>query len=189
MLLLGKLTSFEFEEIYISYFFRLKQFALEYVLSEEDAENIVQDVFTALWERNEMTNINSNLIPFLFVAIKNRSINLLRHRAVMQKTANKIQEEYQLTLQVKLASLEMFDDSLFDEEDVEQIVTSVINSLPDRCREIFIKSKIEGKKQKEIAEEMNISIKTVEAQMSIAYKKIKTELKDYFPLLLFLLGS
>ena len=52
-------------------------------------------------------------------------------------------------------------------------------------RVIFIKSKIEGKKQKDIAVEMNISLKTVENQMNIAYKKLKSELKDYLPLLLF----
>ena len=61
-----------------------------------------------------------------------------------------------------------------------------MNSLPGKCREIFLKSKIEGKKQKEIAEEMNISINTVETQMGIAYKKLRSELKDYFPLFVFL---
>lgn len=65
----------------------------------------------------------------------------------------------------------------------------MINSLPEKCREIFIKSKIEGKKQKDIAVEMNISLKTVENQMNIAYKKLKSELKDYLPLLLFFLNN
>ena len=66
------------------------------------------------------------------------------------------------------------------------IVNSILNGLSERCREIFLKSKIEGKKQKEIAEEMNISINTVETQMGIAYKKLRNELKDYFPLFIFL---
>lgn len=61
--------------------------------------------------------------------------------------------------------------------------------MPKKCREIFIKSKIEGKKQKDIAAELNISLKTVENQMAIAYKKIKSELKDYLPLLIFLLAN
>ena len=65
----------------------------------------------------------------------------------------------------------------------------MIDSLPEKCREIFIKSKIVGKKQKEIAAELNISLKTVENQMAIAYKKIKGELKAYLPLLLFLLAN
>ena len=61
-----------------------------------------------------------------------------------------------------------------------------INSLPEKCREIFIKNKIEGKKQKEIALELNISINTIESQMAIAYKKLRVELKDVLQLFVFL---
>ena len=167
----------------------MKYFALEYVLSEEDAENIVQDVFTELWERKELLTYNINLVAFLFTSIKNRCIDHLRHRVIVRDAVNQIQEEYQVTLKVKLASLELFDQSLLSEQDIEKIVSEVINALPEKCREIFIKSKIEGKKQKDIASEMNISLKTVENQMNIAYKKLKSELKDYLPLLLFLLSN
>lgn len=189
MLAEKKILSDHFEEIYVSWFSRMKYFALEYVVSEEDAENVVQDVFTELWERKEILAYDVNLVALLFTSIKNRCIDLLRHRVVVQEAVNLIQEEYQATLRVKLASLELFDQSMLSEQDVERIITEVINALPEKCREIFIKSKIEGKKQKEIAAELNISIKTVENQMAIAYKKIKNELKDYFPLLLFLLAN
>ena len=72
---------------------------------------------------------------------------------------------------------------------IYQPITKKRLFLPEKCREIFIKSKIEGKKQKDIAAELNISLKTVENQMAIAYKKIKSELKDYLPLLIFLLAN
>lgn len=184
-----KTPSGRFEEIYVSWFSRMKYFALEYVVSEEDAENIVQDVFTELWERKEILAYDHvNLTALLFTSVKNRCIDLLRHRVVVQEATNRMQEEYQITLRMKLASLELFDQTILSEQDIERIITEVIDSLPEKCREIFIKSKIEGKKQKEIAEELNISIKTVENQMAIAYKKIKSELKDYLPLLLFLLN-
>lgn len=176
-----------FEEIYVSWFSRMKCFALEYVVSEEDAENIVQDVFTELWDRKEVLAYDVNLIAILFTSIKNRCIDLLRHRVVVKEATNLIQEEYQITLRMKLASLELFDQSMLSEQDIEKIITEAIDSLPEKCREIFIKSKIEGKKQKEIAEELDISLKTVENQMSIAYKKIRFQLRDYLPLLLFLL--
>ena len=169
--------------------FRMKYFALEYVVSEEDAENIVQDVFTELWERKEILAYDVNLVALLFTSIKNRCIDLLRHRIVVKEAVNLIQEEYQATLRMKLASLELFDQSLLSEQDIERIITEVVDSLPEKCREIFIKSKIEGKKQKDIAAELNISLKTVENQMNIAYKKIKSELKDYLPLLIFLLAN
>ena len=182
MLVEKKILSDHFEEIYVSWFSRMKYFALEYVVSEEDAENIVQDVFTEL-------AYDVNLVALLFTSIKNRCIDLLRHRIVVKEAVNLIQEEYQATLRMKLASLELFDQSLLSEQDIERIITEVVDSLPEKCREIFIKSKIEGKKQKDIAAELNISLKTVENQMAIAYKKIKSELKDYLPLLIFLLAN
>ena len=88
---------------------------------------------------------------------------------------------------MNLNSLEAFDQNLFSEQDIEKIITRALNSLSDKCREIFIMSKIEGKKQKEIATELNISINTIETQMGIAYKKLRAELKDHLPLLLFIL--
>lgn len=109
----------------------------------------------------------------------------MRRRLLAKETADKLQEEHQLTLRLKFDSLEAFDNNLFNENDIEQIITRAIDALPDKCREIFIKSKIEGMKQKDIAVEMNISINTIETQMGIAYKKLKIELKDYLPLFLF----
>ena len=90
-------------------------------------------------------------------------------------------------LQIKFQSLEAFDELLFSEPDIETVIQNAIESLPQKCREIFILNKIEGKKQKIIAQELNISINTVESQMAIAYKKLKETLKDYAPLLIFLL--
>lgn len=181
-------TSVDFEEVYVSYFSKMKYFAQEYVLSEEDAENIVQDVFTDLWEKREVLSFHINLVAFLFTSIKNRCIDHLRHKIITQEVATQLQEEYSVTLRLKYDSLESFDQNLFSEQDIEQIISKAINTLPDKCKEIFIKSKIEGKKQKVIAEELNISVNTVETQMGIAYKKLKAELKDYFPLLLFLIS-
>ena len=177
MLVEKKILSDHFEEIYVSWFSRMKYFALEYVVSEEDAENIVQDVFTELWEKKEILAYDVNLVALLFTSIKNRCIDLLRHRIVVKEAVNLMQEEYQATLRMKLASLELFDQSLLSEQDIERIITEVIDSLPEKCREIFIKSKIEGKKQKEIAAELNISLKTVENQMAIAYKKLNSSYK------------
>lgn len=182
-------TPFDFEEIYVSYFSRMKYFAQEYVLQEEDAENIVQDVFTELWEKKELLAYDINLIAFLFTAIKNRCIDYLRRKVIAREAASQLQEEYAVTLRIKLTSLERLDQDLFSAEEIEKIITEAINTLPEKCREIFIKSKIEGKKQKEIASELGISLKTIESQMAIAYKKLKTELHEYLPLLLFFLNS
>lgn len=178
-----------FEDIYLSYFSKMKHFAQEYVILEEDAENIVQDVFTELWEKREMLNMPINLIAYLFTTIKNKCLNHLRHKTIVNETANLLQEEYFITLRMNLNSLEAFDQNLFSEQDIEQIITKALNTLSPKCKEIFIMSKIEGKKQKQIAAELNISINTVETQIGIAYKKLRVELKNYMPLFLFLLYS
>ena len=75
------------------------------------------------------------------------------------------------------------------EDNIKDIIEKALNALPERCREIFILSKLEGRKQKEIAEELNVSVKTIETQMTIAYKKLREELKNHLPLLLFILSS
>lgn len=176
----------DFEEVYLTYFSRMKNFALEYVLSEQDAENIVQDVFMELWEKKEILSVQINLIAYLFTAIKNRCIDFIRHTILVRDVADKLQEEHLLTLKMKFYSLEAFDNNILSDNNIEAIISKAINALPEKCREIFIKSKIEGKKQKEIAAELNISINTIETQMGIAYKKLKIELKDFLPIFLFL---
>ena len=175
-----------FEDVYLSYFSKMKYFAKEYVISEEDAENIVQDVFVELWENKEMLNMHMNLIAYLFTTIKNKCLNHLRHKLVVQETANKLQEEYTISLRMNLDSLETFDNNLFSDQDIEKLISRALDALPEKCRAIFIMSKIEGKKHNEIAQELNISINTVGSQIGIAYKKPRTELKDYLPILLFL---
>lgn len=75
----------KFEDIYLSYFSKMKHFAQEYVVLEEDAENIVQDVFTELWEKREMLNMPINLIAYLFTTIKNKCLNHLRHKTIVTK--------------------------------------------------------------------------------------------------------
>ena len=166
--------SSQFEEIYLSHYARMKRFAMEYVIREEDAENIVQDVFLELWEQKLLLVSHTYLFAWLFTATKNRCLDLLRHKTVVRKGAEKLMDEHNIELQMKLQSL-------------ESVVQKAIDTLPKKCREIFVMNKIEGKKQKAIAAELNISVHTVESQMTIAHRKLKEALKEYIPLLLFLL--
>ena len=172
-----------FERIYIRYYSRMKRFAREYVVSNEDAENILQDIFMDFWEKREVYLKHANLTAYLFVSVKNKCIDYLRRKVREQKATDRLQKEYILALKINLDSLEALDEGIFEEDDVKGIIYKAINSLPDKCREIFIMSKMQGKKQKDIAEELNISVNTVETQMGIAYKKLKVELKNLYSLL------
>ncbi|MDR1201718.1 MAG: RNA polymerase sigma-70 factor [Tannerellaceae bacterium] len=166
-----------FNEFYIHWYSRMKHFACEYVISEDDAEDIIQDIFLELYEKFHLLENRVNIVAYVFTAIKNRCIDHLRHKIVEQETARRMQEEHFLTLRMKFDSLEILEENLFNEENLEEIITKALNTLPERCRNIFIKHKIEKKKRKEIAEELNISPKTVENQLTIAYRKLHEKLK------------
>ena len=166
-----------FEEIYLNYFSRLLRFAREYVVLKEDAENIVQDVFLVLWEHRDDPQICINLTGYLFTLTKNRCIDFLRRKAHAEKGKQQIQKAYELELQMRLNSLEAIEQAFISNSDMEQIINRAIDSLPERCREIFIRNKIDGKKYREIAEEMQISVNTVENQMGIALRKLREELR------------
>ena len=178
----------DFENFYITWYSRVKHFARDYVLSDEEAENITQDVFLDFYQKRDTLDFHINVIAYLFTSVKNRCIDYLRRKLLEQEAATKMQEDFDLSFRMKFDSLEAFDvDGL--SEDIKDIIEKALNALPERCREIFILSKLEGKKQKEIAEELNVSVKTIETQMTIAYKKLREELKNHLPLLLFILSS
>ncbi len=179
----------DFESFYITWYSRVKYFARDYVLSEEEAENITQDVFLELYQKKDIMDLHINLVAYLFTSVKNKCINCLRRKLLEQEAAVRMQEEFELSFRMKFDSLEAFDVDELSEENIKDIIEKALQTLPDRCREIFVLSKLQGKKQKEIAEELNISVKTVESQITIAYKKLKEELKNHLPLLLFIFSS
>ncbi|MDL2281510.1 RNA polymerase sigma-70 factor [Parabacteroides sp. OttesenSCG-928-G06] len=168
-----------FDQVYVIYYSRMLRFAREYLMQEEDAENVVQDIFLFLWEKRDVLDIKVSLTAYLFTLVRNRCLDFLRHQSV--------KEEFSKDYEMKRMALEQFNHSFTSDEDIETIIQEAICKLPERCREVFIKSRIEGKKYKEIAEELNISVNTVENQISIALRKLRVELKDYLPLLLFLI--
>jgi len=170
-----------FETIYITYYARLKRFAREYVICDDDAENIVQDVFLELWQKQVALNLYVNISAFLLSSVRNRCIDFLRHKIVVNKANNHLQTEYEYAFRLKLQTLEILEHDQFQDTKLEKVITDAIDSLPEKCREIFIKNKIEKKKQKEIAVELNISINTIESQIAIAYKKLRKELSHIIP--------
>jgi len=184
----AKIFRDNFEEIYVSNYRGMVRFAKEFVGNREDAENIVQDAFTDIWETGSKALYEKNhILGLLFTSIKNRCIDLLRHNIIVREVENLMQEKFRRDMKMKFDTLEAFDRDLFmSDERIDEIINNSINTLPEKCRQIFVMNKIEGKKHVIIAEELNISVNTVETQMGIAYKKLREELKNYLPLVTFL---
>ncbi|MDR1501138.1 MAG: RNA polymerase sigma-70 factor [Prevotella sp.] len=171
----------DFENIYLLYDRRMIRFAEGYVGNKEEAENIVHDTFADIWESRGRINFSIDHMPaILFTSLKNKCIDYLRHQIVIREAEHVIQETLRLDRQIRFDALELFHEEwLLHSRHIEERITQAIDSLPNKCREIFVMSRLEGKKQKEIAKELHISIHTIEAQMQIAYKKLKEELKEY----------
>ncbi len=174
-----KNNNIDFSEIYLKYYCKLMRFAAEFVAFEEDAKDIIQDVFVNLWERKDSFTYIQNVNAYVFRLTRNKCIDYLKHRIIQDKYVANIQSAYEQELYLKLQSLEEFDVNIVFGENLDKIIARAINSLPGRCREIFLLSRYEGLKYKEISGRLNLSINTIETQMSIALRKLRRELKSY----------
>lgn len=140
---------------------------------EDEARDIVQDVFVKFWNDKEKLAIQYSIRSYLFVSVKNKCLDLLRKR----NSFAKIQE-----ISTKHdTAVESYDHFVLSE--LESLFISSLEKLPERCREIFELSRMQGLKNREIAAQLNLSEKTVENQMTKALHILKEELKDYLPLL------
>lgn len=168
-----------FELLYRKLYVKLCAFSNKFLNDPDAAQEIVQDVFTKIWEGREGIDPEASIKSYLFKIAQNLSINTLRRK----KVESRYIEIYKLIYieQDEYSSLE----SLIA-KDLEEDIINSIAKLPLQCRKIFELSRSEGLKYKEIAETMNISIKTVEAQMSKAFRSLRIELTEYLPILILL---
>lgn len=151
-----------FSELYLTYYSKLVRFAKEFVIQEEDAENITQDVFIILWENRDFIEHIDNMNAYLFRLVRNKCLDYLKHKVFEQRYVESVQTSYEV--------------DVVEDNDTEILIRAAINSLPKRCRAIFLLSRVEGLKYKEISELLGISVNTVECQMGIALKKLRIKL-------------
>lgn len=157
--------------LYSLYSRRLHHFSRIITRSPEAAEEIVEDVFVKLWSnRHKITDI-SNLTVYLYVAVKNRSLN-----AVSQKARELLQAPFD-DLAIDTGPLAADPYSLLVTAEMMQKMHAAVEALPPRCKMIFKLVREDGLRHKEVAEILNITVNTVDVQMAIAIKKICTALQ------------
>ncbi|MBS2211778.1 RNA polymerase sigma-70 factor [Carboxylicivirga mesophila] len=161
-----------FELLYHRYFRKLCAFTNKYLNDYEATQEVVQEVFYSIWKNRADLNAHKSITAYLFQLAKNKSLNIIKHSQVEDKYLNVIKSAY-----LQGDFVDTHDSLLAKEIDIK--TQEVIDSLPAQCRKIFLMSRHEGKKHKEIAEELNISVKTVETQIGRALKVFRKELKEY----------
>jgi RNA polymerase sigma-70 factor, ECF subfamily len=173
-----------FEVVFNLYYSRLVYFAKEYV-SYQDAKNLVQDAFVTLWEKNPKIFNESQLQGYLYTSVKNNCLMTLRHEKVKKGYADEI--KLRLQKEVYIEALQKLDTSEMAFREIEIIIKKTLEELPPRCREIFILSRMEGLKNNEVADKLNVTVKAVEAQITKALKVFRVSLKDYLPVIAYIL--
>jgi len=154
-----------YKELFVQLYNPLLHFAASFVKSKEPAEEIVSDVFMAIWEKRKRIGSISNLKVYLYVAIKNTAINYLARQNKLLTT--NIEE-----MELEAESIYFNPEQLLITAEMSKRVKEIIDQLPPRCKIIFKLVKEDELKYREVAEILNLSVKTIENQLSIALRKI-----------------
>ena len=166
-----KLITLTVEELYKQnfdrYFDRLYHYAYTIVKENGEAKDIVQAAFVKLWEKRSEVNMNTSAKAYLYTSVYNLSLNTIRNRKTREA-------HHQQMRPVEFGS----DLNSAEQKETRTRINEAIEKLPERCREVFCKSRFEGKKYAEIAAELDISVKTVEGQVGKALKILRETLSD-----------
>lgn len=163
-----------FDYIFNYYYSSLCAFSMKYLNASNAGEDLVQDFFVSLWIEAPHLEIRSSLKSYLFTGVKNRCLDFQKHQKVIEKYRSYI-----------LFSAESGDnptDHYFAESELRQAIQKSLEKLSPRCREIFELSRLNGLSNQEISEQMGISKRTVELQISNSLKVLRKKLIEYLPL-------
>lgn len=147
----------------------LCQYAFTVLKDMDEAEDVVQATFIKIWEKRETLNVQHTVRAYLYKAVYNQCINLLDHRKIKLKH----QEYGAHEIKGQVQQPEVFP------EELEGHIKAVIDELPEQCRRIFMLSRYEELRYAEIAQRLNISVNTIENQISKALKILRSKLKDH----------
>ena len=153
------------EEYFYEYFEVLHRYAYTLLKDSDEAKDAVQAVFVQLWHKRDILAIRQSARSYLYVATHNRCLNNIKSKKTRKKYYDNFAADVSHTTTAGEESIEL--------KDLKKEILSAMDALPDKCREIFYKSRFEEKTYPEIAKELNISVKTVEAQMSKALRILR----------------
>jgi RNA polymerase sigma-70 factor, ECF subfamily len=167
----------QFKEIFDKHFDSLYYYAYTFLKDEELSKDVVQTTFTKLWENRNSVDINTTARAYLYRSVHNLSLNVIRDRRTRDSHYAVIKKDNEGQM------------SYLNDPDTMKTIQTAIDGLPPKCKEVFVMSRFDGKSYAQIATELNISMKTVEAQIGKALKTLRQQLAHltsmiYLPIIL-----
>ncbi|MCL2328278.1 MAG: RNA polymerase sigma-70 factor [Bacteroidetes bacterium] len=159
-----------FQKLYTKHYAPLCVYAASIVQDDDDAEEMVQTVILKLWEQKESLESIALMKAYLYRAVKNTCLNHLKHKRIAAIYADSAYDE------LKEIEANLVDP--YQTSELQERINNAIQALPDRCREVFELSRFENKKNKEISEMLDITLKAVEANITRALQKLKEQFGD-----------
>lgn len=167
-----------FEQVFRMFYMPLCDYAVMILGDQAEAEDVVQDLFTYLWRSRQEVRVQESVKSYLFTSVRFRALNVLKHKMIERKHGASL-----------MAFIEDLQNSGYSEEEMQRVeqIKEVLQTLPAQCRTVFTMSCLDGKKYKEIADELGISVNTVKSHVMKAYRDIRARVGgEHSPVLLFI---
>jgi RNA polymerase sigma-70 factor (ECF subfamily) len=162
-----------FKKVFLNYYESLCNFCWRYTRSKAVSEDLVQEVFTDLWRLRDTLDTSKSIVVYLFQATKNKALDYLDHKKVVWRHQENYRQENDHFVTPETIK--------WEDEAFIKAVRRAINNLPRRAQQAYVLHREDGLTYREIAEVMDISVKTVESQISRALDILRGELEDDFP--------
>lgn len=171
-------TKAGFETLFRKHYQDLCTYAFYYLKDQAAAEEEVQDIFFNLWKKREELEITGSIKSYLFRATRNHCLNVIKHLEV--------RDNYKAHNEQMRSVQEQEGERVLETKELQERIDAAVEALPQERKKIFMMSRYEGLKYREIAYQLEISVKTVENQMGKALAFLREQLVDYLPLWLYL---
>jgi len=161
----------EFEKLFKELYTPLCSYASKFLGDNDKAEEIVQDIFYGIWKNREKLEIKISFKSYLYKSVQNNCLQVIHH--------HQVEDKYKQHLANHVVEFQTDPIQEMELEEMNQLIEKTLEALPEKCKQIFSMSRFDGLKYKEIAQKLNISIKTVEANMGKALNTFRHNLKQY----------
>ena len=162
----------EFEGLFRKYYGPLCRYANKILNDRDGAEDLVQDFFYQLWKNRERFTPRFSLNAYFYQSVRNNALNVLRNRSVKERHSQNVYAEL-------MEQIPSDTTTPFELNELNKVLQTTLNQMPQRCSTVFCMNRFEGKKYREIADILLVSVKTVEADMGKALKILRKSLKEY----------